>query len=154
MVVSFLYIVPTHLSTVLFAVVAKDPSQLRTKLRFTLKLSAGLGVAGMLVLIVAASPVMHIFGSGYASAVVAMQLLALGYLPTTVKLHYIAVSRATNRIGHAAWVLGIGGALELGCAAVGASWGGLTGLTIGYLIACCTEAVITGPTVARGAVRG
>jgi hypothetical protein len=154
MIVSFLFIVPTHLSTVLFAVVAKDPSALRAKLRFTLKLSAALGAVGMLVLLVAASPVMHVFGSGYAPAVTSLQLLILGYVPVTIKLHYIAVNRATSRIGHAAWVLALGGLLELSGAAVGAHVNGLTGLTVGYLIACCIEAGLTGPTVIRGAIKG
>jgi O-antigen/teichoic acid export membrane protein len=154
MIVTFLYIVPTHLSTVLFAVVAKDPSALRTKIRFTLRVSAILGAVGVLALVVLASPVLGVLGGGYAAAALVLRLLALGYLPTTVKLHYIAVCRAADRIGHAAIVLGIGAVLEIGGAAIGAFAGGLTGLTVGFLLAMVAEAAMTGRTVARAAISG
>ena len=46
----FLKIVPTHLSTVLFAVAAADPQIIARKLRFTLRLSLLIGLPGMVVL--------------------------------------------------------------------------------------------------------
>jgi O-antigen/teichoic acid export membrane protein len=154
MIVTFLYIVPTHLSTVLFAVVAKDPSALKSKIRFTLRITAVLGAAGIIFLLVLASPILSIMGAGYTSAAWALRLLALGYVPSAVKLHYIAVCRAADRIGHAAIVLGIGAVLELGGAAIGASVGGLNGLTVGFLLAMLVEAAMTGRTVARAAISG
>ena len=72
----------------------------------------------------------------------------------TIKLHYIAVSRAADRIGHAAIVMTAGAALELGGAAVGALLGGLNGLTAGYVIAIALEASAVGPTVLRAAISG
>ncbi len=154
MIATFLYIVPTHLSTVLFAVVAKDPGELRSQIRLTLRLSAIIGAAGVAVVMLTASPVLHLLGKDYAVATDSLLLLAAAYLPMTVKLHYIAVSRAADRIGHAAVVLSFAGALELGGAAVGASIGGLTALTAGYVVAVALEATILGATVIRAAATG
>jgi O-antigen/teichoic acid export membrane protein len=154
MIVTFLYIVPTHLSTVLFAVVAKDASALKSKIRFTLRVTGVLGAAGILFLLVLASPILSILGAGYTSAAWALRLLALGYVPSAIKLHYVAVCRAADRIGHAAIVLGIGAVLELGGAAIGAAVGGLNGLTVGFLLAMLVEAAMTGRTVMRAAISG
>ncbi len=154
MIITFLYIVPTHLSTVLFAVVAKDPSELRTQIRFTLRLSYAMGAVGIGALVLLAHPLLAMLGKDYARAALSLQLLAIGYLPTTVKLHYIAVSRAADRIGHAALVMTVGAVIELGGAATGAALGGLTGLTAGFVIATAVEALMTGPTVLRAAISG
>ena len=56
MIITFLYIVPTHLSTVLFAVVAKDPAQLRSEIRFTLRLSYAIGAIGVPAVVLVAHP--------------------------------------------------------------------------------------------------
>ena len=50
MLAAFLYVVPAHLSTVLFAVVAADPQVIARKLRVALRLSFMLGLPGMIVL--------------------------------------------------------------------------------------------------------
>ena len=70
MIVTFLYIVPTHLSTVLFAVVAKDPAALRAKIRFTLRVSALLGAAGVVLhrRPAGARPILGVIGKGYEPA--------------------------------------------------------------------------------------
>jgi O-antigen/teichoic acid export membrane protein len=139
---------------VLFAVVAKDASALKSKIRFTLRVTGVLGAAGILFLLVLASPILSILGAGYTSAAWALRLLALGYVPSAIKLHYVAVCRAADRIGHAAIVLGIGAVLELGGAAIGAAVGGLNGLTVGFLLAMLVEAAMTGRTVMRAAISG
>ncbi len=119
-----------------------------------MNLSAVLGAVSIIVLLAVASPLLGLFGKGYEQAAFPLQLLAIGYLPTAVKLHYIAVSRAVNRIGHAAMIMSFGGVLELGGAWLGATLGGLNGLTAGFVLATVAEAVITGPTVVRAAVSG
>src|SRR6202020_1173592 len=50
MLSGFLKIVPTHLSTVLFAIAAADPQVIARKLRFTLRLSLLIGLPGMVIL--------------------------------------------------------------------------------------------------------
>ena len=116
----FLYIVPTHLSTVLFAVASADPQVIARKLRFTLGLSALIGLPGMVVLASGAHFALSLFGPSYArAATVSLLLLVAGYVPTVPKLHYIAVCRAQGRITRAAAVLTAAAAAEVAAAAAG-----------------------------------
>jgi O-antigen/teichoic acid export membrane protein len=149
----FLYIVPTHLSTVLFAVAAGDPQAIARKLRFTLRLSALIGLAGMAVLGLGAHLALSIFGAGYASAAtVTLWLLVIGYLPVVPKVHYIAVCRASGRIPRAAVVLTSAAALEVTAASVGGARGGLNGLALALLVVFLAEGLVTAPAVLRTAI--
>lgn len=151
----FLYIVPTHLSTVLFAVVAADPRTIARKLRFTLRLSFLIGLPGMAVLALAAHAALGLFGPGYASAAtLPLLLLVLGYLPTVPKLQYIAVCRALGRIPRAAAVFTAAAIAEVTAAAIGGAEGGLKGLSIALLAVFCAEGLVTAPAVVRAAMGG
>ena len=124
MLSGFLYIVPTHLSTVLFALAAADPKVIARKLRVSLRLSALIGLAGMAVLGVGAHLALSLFGPSYArAATVTLWLLVIGYVPTVFKVHYIAVCRASGRIPRAAAVLTLAAVAEVAAAAVGGAAG-------------------------------
>jgi tetrahydromethanopterin S-methyltransferase subunit G len=58
-----------------------------------------------------------------------------------IKDHFVAVRRVRNDIPRAALFATVGSFLELGFAAIGASIGGLPGLSIGLVLALCVEAV-------------
>lgn len=149
----FLYIVPTHLSTVLFAVASGDPQVIARKLRFTLGLSALLGLAGMIVLASGGHFALSLFGPGYArAATVPLLLLVAGYVPTVPKLHYIAVCRAQGRITRAAAVLTAAAAAEVTAAALGGAAGGLNELTLALLGVFFLEGLVTAPAVTRAAL--
>jgi O-antigen/teichoic acid export membrane protein len=140
----FLYIIPTHLSTVLFALAAADPKTIARKLRFTLRLSVLIGIPGMIVMALCANQALRIFGPDYARvATVPLLLLVLGYLPTIPKTHYIAVSRATGRIARAAALLSTTAAVEVGAASVGGIYDGVRGLTVAFLGVLFLEGLIT-----------
>ena len=64
MLTTFLFIVPAHLSTVLFAVVAADPGMVARKLRFALRVSFLIGLPGMAALILGAHLALGLFGHG------------------------------------------------------------------------------------------
>ncbi len=81
MLVSFLYIIPAALSTVLFAVVAADPQVIARKLRFTLRLSLLIGLPVMAALILGGHLALSLFGAGYALQPAALSLLVVSYLP-------------------------------------------------------------------------
>jgi O-antigen/teichoic acid export membrane protein len=148
----FLYIVPTHLSTVLFAVASADPQVIARKLRFTLGLSVLIGLPGMVVLASGAHFALSLFGPGYArAATVSLLLLVAGYVPTVPKLHYIAVCRAEGRITRAAAVLTVAAAAEVTAAALGGAAAGLNGLTLALLGVFFLEGMVTTPAVARAA---
>jgi O-antigen/teichoic acid export membrane protein len=149
----FLKIVPTHLSTVLFAVAAADPQVIARKLRFTLRLSLLIGLPGMVVLGLGAHWALSMFGPGYArAATLPLELLVIGYLPSIPKVHYMAVCRATGRIPRAAAVLTIAATMEVTAAAVGGTINGLKGLSIALLTVFIAEGLVTTPPVLRAAL--
>ena len=126
--VSFLKIVPLHLSTVLFAIAAADPQVIARKLRFTLRLSLLIGLPGMAVLGFGAHLALSCFRPRLRPrATLPLGLLVIGYLPTIPKMLYIAVCRAVGRIPRAAAVMTGAAVMEVTASAVGGAYGGLKG---------------------------
>jgi O-antigen/teichoic acid export membrane protein len=149
----FLYIVPTHLSTALFAVASSDPRAIARKLRFSLLLSVLIGLPGMAILGVGAHLALSLFGASYAkAATVTLWLLVIGYLPTVPKMHYIAVCRAKGRIPRAAVVLTSAAVMEVTASAIGGALDGLNGLSLALLAVFVLEGLVTGPSVLRAAI--
>jgi O-antigen/teichoic acid export membrane protein len=152
MLSTFLFIVPAHLSTVLFAVVAADPQVIARKLRFALRLSFMIGLPGMAVLILGAHLALGLFGPGYAAeATLPLWLITLGYPAAVPKALYIAVFRAQGRIPRAALVLTTCSTLEVAAAVGGGIVGGLVGLSWALLAVRYAEALVTAPPVIRAA---
>jgi O-antigen/teichoic acid export membrane protein len=153
MMVSMLFLIPTNLSTVLFAVASGNRQALATKLRFTLTVSLLVGLPGIAVLGLGAHLVLSIFGPGYVhEAALPLSLLVIAYLPTIPRTHYVAVSRATGRISRAATVMTVAAILEVAAVVLGAKWNGLVGLSVALLgVKCLTGAVVT-PAVVRAAL--
>lgn len=148
MLAYFLYLVPTSLSNVLFAIGAGNPAGLAEKLRFSLRISAVIGIIGIAVLGLGSHLVLSIFGPGYArAATLPLILLLLGYIPMVPRTHYVAVCRARNRIPRAAVVLSIGAVMEITAAVVGGLLYGLVGLSAGLLLARLVEGAMTAPSV-------
>jgi O-antigen/teichoic acid export membrane protein len=153
MLSGFLYIVPTHLATVLFAVASADPQVIARKLRFTLRVSAVIGLAGMAALGLGANLTLSLFGAGYArEATVTLWLLVIGYLPTVPKMHYIAVCRAAGRIPRAAAVLTTAAGAEVAAAVLGGRLDGLNGLSLALVAVFFLEGLVTTPSVVRAAI--
>jgi O-antigen/teichoic acid export membrane protein len=153
MVSGFLKIVPTHLSTVLFAIAAADPQVIARKLRFTVRISLLIGLPVMIVLAVGAHLILSLFGPSYAlAATLPLQLLVLSYLPTIPKMQYIAVCRAAGRIPRAAAVMTAAAAAEVAAATVGGTLGGLKGLSFALLGVYVIEGLATTPAVIRAAI--
>ncbi len=152
MLSSFLYVVPSHLSTVLFAVASSNPRAMARKLRFTLSVSILIGLPGMAILGLGAHLALSIFGTSYASeATLPLRLLVLAYLPTISRVHYVAVCRAVGRISRAAAVLTVFAALEIAGAVVGGVTAGLNGLSLAILTVLLVEGLVTTPAVLHAA---
>src|SRR5512135_2633099 len=118
MLVGFAYIVPTHLSTALYALSAGDTAALAHELRFTVRISLITGVGTAVAFALAGRWLLVPFGQSYADeAGTALAVLGLGIFPTLVKVHYIAVRRVQALIPRAAVLVTLGAALELGAAA-------------------------------------
>jgi len=152
MITSFLFMVPVHLSTVLFAIASASPELIAEKLRFVLRVSLLIGLPVMAVLAIGAHFALSLFGPGYAPiGTVPLWLLVIGYIPQMPKAQFIAVSRATNRVGRAAALLCCTATCEVGAIIIGGKLGGLDGLSFAYLGVLCCEGIITAPTVLRAA---
>jgi len=161
MISSLLFMVPIHLGTVLFALASASPEVMAEKLRFVLRISLLIGLPVMAVLAVAAHFALNLFGPGYAAlGTVPLWLRILGYIPQMPKAQYIAVSRATNKVGRAAGLVCIFAVCEvaavyvggkLGNHYIGGEGGGLYGLSFAYLGVLVMEGLITAPIVLRAA---
>lgn len=153
MLSGFLYVVPTHLGTVLFAVAAAEPRVMAQKIRFALRLSYLVGLPGVAILILGGHWALSVYGPGYARiATVPMWLLALGYLPSVPRLLYIAVCRASGRIVFAATILTAFTIAEVAGTAAAAATNGLMGLSLALLAVFIVEGAVTTPSVLRAAI--
>jgi len=153
MMVTMLFLIPTHLSTVLFAVASTSPQALARKLRFTLGLSLLIGLPGMAILCFGGHVVLSMFGPGYVrEAALPLSLLAIAYVPTVPRTHYIAVARATGKISQAATVMTATAIMEIAAVVLGARWNGLVGLSVALLGVKCLTGAVAAPAVARAAL--
>jgi O-antigen/teichoic acid export membrane protein len=136
------YLAPASLTTALFSVAARDTVLLGRRLRFTLGLSmvfSAVTIAGCAVL---GSFALSLFNSSYAdTAGVTFTLLAATMPAIVIKYHYIALKRIREEMAGALPVLAVGAAVELGAAAAGGNWFGLTGLSGAWLLACYLQAI-------------
>jgi len=152
MISAFLFMVPVHLSTVLFAIASASPELIAEKLRFVLRVSLMIGLPVMAALAIGAHFALNFFGPGYASlGTVPLWLLIAGYIPAMPKAQYIAVSRATGKVSRAALVLLGAAACEIGSVVIGGRLDGLNGLCAAYLVVGIVEGLVTAPTVLRAA---
>ncbi len=148
MIVSFVFVIPGALTTVLHAMNSAQPATLAHKARVTIGLAVLTGLLTNIVLQFGTTQVLSIFGSTYAeNAAWCLRALALAAFPLIIKNHYISICRIQDQIGGA--ILGIlpGGILEVVAAAFGAHIGGLTGLSVGWVAAIAVEALCMFPTV-------
>ena len=150
-------LVPASLTTVLYSSGARDPHLMVFRLRMSLVLSAVLGVASGLGLLFFSSFVLGLFSPAYPLiAGAGLKVLGFGVLGVSVKYHYVALQRFAGRMAGAAGVLAVGAVVEMAAAVIGGRWGGLTGLTEGWVLGVCIEALIMAPAVlaaARPALR-
>lgn len=150
MIANGVFSIPLALTTVLFATESTAPEAVAQKTRLTLTLSFLLSLAALLVLFAFPKPLLGLFGQAYAEqAAWSLRLLGLAALPLILKNHYIVLCRMQNQMMRAMFPLLAGLALELGGAALGAYLGGLTGLSLGWVIAQCLEAALMTPRVYR-----
>jgi hypothetical protein len=157
MISSLLFMVPVHLGTVLFALASASPQVVAEKLRFVLRISLLIGLPVMAVLAIGAHFMLGIYDTprnGFAYTIdgtVPLWLLIIGYIPQMPRAQFIAVSRATNRVGQAAGLVCFFACCEISSIYIGGKLGGLDGLSFAYLGVLIMEGVITAPTVLRAA---
>jgi O-antigen/teichoic acid export membrane protein len=157
MITSLLFMVPVHLGTVLFALASASPQVVAEKLRFVLRISLLIGLPVMAVLAVSAHFMLGFYdtpANGYIYShlgTIPLWLLVIGYIPQMPRAQFIAVSRATNKVGQAAGLICFFACCEIASIFLGGKFGGLNGLSFAYLGVLIMEGLITAPTVLRAA---
>jgi O-antigen/teichoic acid export membrane protein len=152
MIASLLFMVPMHLGTVLFALASASPQLVAEKLRFVLRVSLMIGLPVMAALAIGAHFILGVYRPVYAQlGTVPLWLLIIGYIPQMPRAQFIAVSRATNRVGQAAGLICFFASCEIVSIYLGGRFGGLDGLSFAYLGCLIMEGLITAPTVLRAA---
>jgi len=150
MIGGLMAIVPAALTTALLAVGSAEPAALAQRMRVSLGLSLASGVVGAAVLWVGAEWILGLFGASYAqTASSCLRLLAFWVFPSTINLHYVAISQIEGRLLRAIIITAVGGVAGLGLAAAGAVLWGLNGLTLGWMAAACGRALAAMPAVYR-----
>jgi hypothetical protein len=148
MLASFIYAVLTALTTVLYATSSAQPDVLFRKIRLTLGLSIAVCVSANVLFLLGAGYLLTLFGRSYAEqAVWCLHIQALGAFPCIIRTHYIAIHRIRGSVTRAVFPMLACGILELSCAALGARFTGLTGLSLGLLAAFCFEGLCMARTV-------
>jgi len=147
LVVSFVNIIPQHLSTVLFALAPGDEVALHREVQKTMRIVLILALLSAPFFALFSHPILAIFGPKYVAASTALAVLGLTTYPMGIKAHYVAISRSRGRMQAAASRSMIGAFLEVGLATLGAVVHGITGVAVGYLIAVVLEAFLFGPVV-------
>lgn len=148
MVAGLVFVVPNSLAMVLYTLSATDRRRLGPQLKSVLGLSFVTGLLANVVIMAGAGILLRLFGADYAQeAQGSLRILALGVFPLTVKLSYVTILRVENRVSVAAFAMAGGSILEIAMLALGAYWGGLTGLSMGWLGALMVEALVIAPRV-------
>jgi O-antigen/teichoic acid export membrane protein len=150
MIAGFAFAIPISLSSVLYALGSGGEARTVDQYRLSLLLSAGLGCAVNVGLLLVGTRILGIFGPSYAHhASATLHVLALGVFPETIKAHYLSIRRLQRRVVSAVPIVVGGTVLELLGATVGGLLGSLTWLAVGWLAAVCVEALVMSPDVLR-----
>jgi len=150
MIVQVLCLGPAALATVLFPIASRDRDRMARLMQLTLFLSVLIGVTGELLLVVVGKTVLWLFNPEFvAEGYGALVALGAGVIPMAVKYHYVALRRIENRPGEASLILGVAAGFELLCAVIGAHFGSLLGLCLGWLFAATVQALVLFPPLYR-----
>lgn len=150
-----LFVIPAALTTVLYAISSGQPGMLARKVRLTLGIALVTGILANALLFFSSKQVLGFFGESYAEqAAWCLRFLSLGAFPVIIKHHYIAICRIKDHILLATIFMLIGGVFELSGITLGAHFAGLTGLSVGWLIVVCVEALFMFRTVLQAARSG
>jgi O-antigen/teichoic acid export membrane protein len=148
MIAGLVFVIPASLAMVLYAINAVRPGQLAMLVKHSAAQSLLAAGVGVVVLWVAGPWVLHLFGPGYEShGTVPLRILAFAAIPLVVRYQYIAVSRITGTLRSSGLLVGISSVLELAAASIGATLGGLVGMSAAWTGVVCLEAIAMAPAV-------
>lgn len=149
LLVSFAYIVPTHLSTALFAVASGDRDALAHVLRRAVFISALTGAASVVVFWAGGRLMLSLFGHKYEAASAVLAILGMATFASGVKALYISVCRVNGDLRRCALVSGLGSAAEVLLPALAlAGHRALPFVSVCWMVTMTVEALVLWPSVA------
>jgi O-antigen/teichoic acid export membrane protein len=151
MMASMVFLASAALTMALYALGVRDRDSLARHARFTLAVGLSSGIIAMVVLFIISDVLLRLlFGSDYSEqAGPTLRILTIAACPLVIIDHFIALTRIQGRTLAAAkliWPMAIG---QLCLAGLGATLGGLPGLSLAWVIGVTIEAVIVSPAVLR-----
>ena len=148
LLVGFAHIVPTHLSTALFAIASGDRASLAQVLRRAIVITVLTGAASAAAFGFGGRLMLSLFGHGYESASAVLAVLGLATFASGVKSLYIAVCRVNGDLRRCALISCLGSAVEVLVPAIAlAGHRPLPMVALCWLIAMTVEAVVIWPSV-------
>lgn len=142
MLVSTASVIPAVLATVLFPVVRAGPAKSRHHFMVSITISLVFSLAGALFIFVYSQQILEIFNPAYREiAGSSLRLLGFSLLGSTLKFHACTLARLGDTMRRASIPFALGGLLELGLLVLGARFGGLEGLVIGWTVAVSIEGI-------------
>jgi O-antigen/teichoic acid export membrane protein len=154
LLVAFIWLIPNHLGTAMFALHSGDPQHFSAGLNTAIRLSAVVSIGAAVFVPLFAGPVLSFFGPGYDDARYFLSILAACTFASAVKSIYISVRRAQGALSQAAWAAVGGAVLELAGAQLGLMLGGVTGIGIGAGAATILEAAFFLPAILKARREG
>jgi len=149
LLVTFVHVVPIHLSTALFAIASGERQVLQRELRRTFLVFCAVCVLAPLAFSLAGAALLNTFGASYDAAATTLTIMSLGTFPTGVRSYYTAVARVNGDLERAAALSSAGSALEIAAAGLAlALGGGIEVMAIAWVAAMALEAAILWPAVA------
>ncbi len=149
MINNIVMFVPVALGTILYAGGSEHPEKLRRTLKMTLGVSLAYGLVMNLMILVVGPRLLGFFGPTYEQAAPTLLILNLSVIPVIISEHYVALRRIERRPDAALLPLGLSSVLKLVLAALGARIAGLTGLSIGIVVASYGVALFLLPSILR-----
>lgn len=155
LIVGFAYIVPTHLSTALFAVASGDRAALAQVLRRAVFISALTGAASAVVFWFGGHLMLSLFGHKYEAASGVLAILGLATFANGVKALYIAVCRVNGDLRRCALISGLGSGAEVLVPALAlADHRALPFVSLCWMLTMAVEALVLWPSVAAAGELG
>jgi O-antigen/teichoic acid export membrane protein len=155
LIASFVFAIPAALATALYAAAVRDAEGLVGLVRLGLGLCLAIAIALTLFMVVAAAPLLSIFGREYAErASDLLPLFTLGLIPVTINSLFVPIARVEQRFAEGVALMTLGTVIELLFVIVGAHLDGLHGAATGWLVGYSVGTLPLLPTVLRVAVGG
>jgi hypothetical protein len=131
---------PASISSALYAISTRDPTERRSRLRFSLLVAVVMCLGEMVAFILLFDFILGLINPAFPTiAGPHMSYIGLAVPARTAKYFYIAIARMDCRMRQGSVLLAVCGVLEVAGAAIGGVTAGSPGLVAGWLVSVYVE---------------